>query len=606
MDEGANSGRSTSRALVYSSHLATMGSWARLAVGLAQSLNRLLPTDLATPAPVAPQVQEWAAELSVVAYEREMARQYDLLWNVDVFSYAEPLAKRNLAWVIAPHYNNVPPPDFELLAISDYVQSLVERYWQRICGRLYPWVRAFPAELQKERIILHVGRFLPPGELIDPGHLLAIDQFQALSREIDAPWQLVLVGALVPGCGAHLDQLQHAALGSNVRILGNADQPTLNAYFSMASLVWSTGGFASPEAPLAQGVFPLSVVEGSAAGAVPIAGKGGANAEVVIHGYNGLLVAEPQEFAEVTQALIRAPSAWSLLSQRAQVTSQGWTSEEVFLDRLQAVLQNRPAARPPVPRWLDTAPPQKQVTAVITMHNQAELTAECLKALKTCNPDVQIVLVDNASTDDLSEVRGLIEANGGTYLRRETNDGLGAALAAAKPHCQRPFVLVMHNDVLPIQSGDWLDVLLAEMTDDRVGIVGAKLKYPDGARLQFAGWGFAAEQGGRFFHVGDGEADEPRYNRREEVLGVSSACMVCRLDGFHPDPALQVVYVDLDLCLKVKRQGFRVIYQPAVALLHAEGATRRLRSDITEVVAQDRAHFFATYAEMIERASPEG
>ena len=190
------------RALVYSSHLSTMGSWSRLALGLAHTLNRLMPTDLATPTHVSAHVGQWASGFNLVRYEREMAKDYDLLWNVDIFSYAEPLAKRNLAWVIAPHYNNVPPPDFELFAISEYVQSLIERFWKRISQRLYPWVPAFPNAVEKERAILHVGRFIRPNDLVDSGQLLAIEQFNALVQEYQAwRWQLVLLSVFVLGHG---------------------------------------------------------------------------------------------------------------------------------------------------------------------------------------------------------------------------------------------------------------------------------------------------------------------------------------------------------------------------------------------------------------------
>ena len=222
-----------------------------------------------------------------------------------------------------------------------------------------------------------------------------------------------------------------------------------------------------------------------------------------------------------------------------------------------------------------------------------------MTSLADYNTEVKVILVDSGSTDDMSSLQTLVEENGGVFVRRESNDGLGAAWAEAKSYCDRQFVLLMHNDSIPITSGDWLDVLLAEMNDDSVGIVGAKLVKPQGNIVQFAGWRFVTENEGAFFHFGDGQPDEPRFNQRSNVIGVSSACMICRTELFEPDENFQIVYCDLDLCFKANSGGFQVIYQPASSIFHLEGATRNTRADVNDIVASDKEHFFRIHGPLI-------
>ncbi len=591
---------------MYSSHLGGMGSWARYAIAAARALAQLMPTQLAVAGPLSPQVADWAAGLELVPYDREATRGAELLLNVDAFSYAEPLAQRNIAWVFAPHHNNVPPPEFELYAVSEYVQAVAEKTWQRMCGRLYPPVTWQPNEAEKERLILHVARFVPPSELIDPGHRVAIEQFGKLTLELEeSRWQLALIGGLVPGAGGYLDALQQATAGSNIRLLANADQGTLQTYLSMATFVWDTAGFEADGSPLSRRLFPATVLEGSAAGAVPIAGDHGANREVITHGYNGLLVEEPDQYAELTKQLIQMPSAWAMLSQRAYIGTRGWISETTFLERVEAMLGKRQVPRPPVPRWLDTAPGQDEVTAIVVFHNQIEATTQCLEMLTQLNPSVRVVLVDNRSSEDPAALRQHVEDRGGVYLRRESNDGLGPAWHEAAAVCDRPFVLLLHNDCCPVLSGDWLDVLLAELQDDdQVAIVGAKLIRPDGKTIQFAGWGYRPEHGGVFSYRGDGEPDAPCYNIRGEAVAVSSAAMLCRREHFAPDPTYQLVFGDFDLCLKAREAGHKVVYQPAAFLVHAEGTTRRSRPDVEAVVQADRRHFLASYPQFAPEPPP--
>lgn len=594
--------RDTSKTtLVYCGQLAVPNHDARCAVALARALSASQPVDLAVNGPAIPQVLDWTDGLHILPYEPGMAANYARLWNVDATTYAEPLASHNLAWVSRPHHNNVPPPDFQLLGMSDHVVAAIENRWGRLATRLYPTVATQSVPVEKEKIILSVGHFMAPNPVQDHGHLHCIEQFRQLCVAGHGDWQLVLVGGLAPGQAAFYDQLLAAAVGLNIRILANADQSTLNYYLAVASIYWRLEGLSHPDNRAAQGAFPLALVEAAAAGAVPLATHNGAAPEVIRHGYNGFLLESSEQCLELTSSLVQAPSAWAMLSQRARVSGEGWADEAVFTDRLQAVLLGHSAARPPQRLWLEEAVGQDRVCAVVPAFNQAEMTHKCLAVLRELNPDVKIILIDNGSTEDLSTAARLAEESGGHMQRLENNQGLGGALAVAAPHCDRPFVAILHNDVFPVGSGDWLDVLLAEMADPNVGVVGPKLKLADGKTVQFAGWGFSPDNGGMFFHMGDGKPDEPRFNQRLTALGVSSACMICRRELFDPDQGYQLIYSDLDLCIKAANAGKGTIFQPASVLVHQEGMTRNTLSDHSSLAGADRERFLSAYPQWVEQ-----
>jgi GT2 family glycosyltransferase len=161
-------------------------------------------------------------------------------------------------------------------------------------------------------------------------------------------------------------------------------------------------------------------------------------------------------------------------------------------------------------------------------------------------------------------IEGVIETTGqkplvvegGTFAE---NCNLGAAGTAAD-------VLIFLNDDCELLTG-WLEPLLKPFEDERVGIVGAKLVYPDG-RVQHAGVWFDQPNGVLTAH--NHLDDFPSRN----VDAVTGACMAVRATTFHDlggfDPAFRNGYEDVDLCLRARRDGWRIWYECDSVLIHHE------------------------------------
>lgn len=210
---------------------------------------------------------------------------------------------------------------------------------------------------------------------------------------------------------------------------------------------------------------------------------------------------------------------------------------------------------------------------VIPVYNHLDTTLVCLRALaETRNRTPhEIIIVDDCSSD--ASATTLPSVQGLRYLRNQENLGfIGACNAGAAQACGE-FVVFLNNDTA-VQDG-WLDALVDTFEQHRdVGLVGAKLVYPDG-RLQEAGGIVFADGSGWNYGRFDDPAD-PRYNFVREVDYCSGAAIAIRTELFrqfggfdtHYAPAY---YEDTDLAMKVRQAGLRVLYQPASVVVHFEG-----------------------------------
>ncbi len=249
-----------------------------------------------------------------------------------------------------------------------------------------------------------------------------------------------------------------------------------------------------------------------------------------------------------------------------------------------------------------------QVSIVIPVYNKVELTAACLNSLVEypASVDVEVIVVDDCSSDGTADY--LADCQGLTVLRNAGNAGFidscnrGAAAASGE------FLVFLNNDTTVTEG--WLEALLSPMQrDPSVGIVGARLVYPDG-RLQEAGGLIFSDGSGWNYGRGD-DPDLPQYNFLSETDYVSGACLAIRrqefehLGGFDTRyrPAY---YEDTDLCFQVRASGRKVVYQPAATIVHHEGATSGTdeSSGAKRYQAVNRDKFRERWAELLADHPP--
>ena len=141
------------------------------------------------------------------------------------------------------------------------------------------------------------------------------------------------------------------------------------------------------------------------------------------------------------------------------------------------------------------------------------------------------------------------------------------------------YLLFLNNDVKSINP-DWLEEMLGVCQRPEVGGVGAKLIYPDNT-IQHAGCviGMGGIAGHMFV---DMPADRTGYLHKASLLqdmsAVTAACLLMKKEVFEQaggfTEELAVAFNDVDLCLKVRKNGYLIVYDPYAKLYHMESKTR--------------------------------
>jgi GT2 family glycosyltransferase len=158
------------------------------------------------------------------------------------------------------------------------------------------------------------------------------------------------------------------------------------------------------------------------------------------------------------------------------------------------------------------------------------------------------------------------------------------------------YLVFLHDDVRPMRP-DWLANLLAVAQRPEVGVVGAKLVYPNGAIQQS---GIVAGMSGGAGYPGRGlyQSDYWRWlDYTRNVTAVSSACLVTRQQVFESvggfDDAFRSDLAAVDFCLRVRQAGFEVILEPRACLIHEERDRVQPSSEEQELFRKKWHHILA-------------
>lgn len=217
------------------------------------------------------------------------------------------------------------------------------------------------------------------------------------------------------------------------------------------------------------------------------------------------------------------------------------------------------------------------VYCILLQWRSCDDTLECLESLQAASyPNLRIVVVDNGTPESCRrELRTRFPAvelllnDDNLGFSGGNNRGIAYALAQGAD-----YVLVLNNDT--VVAPDFLEPLVARLSADRrIGMVGPKI-YQQGAagQLWFAGttrdWLLGRPL--RLRHRGFGRIDRGQYDREQYGDFLSGCAMLLRREVFERvgmfDPAFFAYFEDVDLCLRVRREGYRILYVPAARVYH--------------------------------------
>ncbi len=245
----------------------------------------------------------------------------------------------------------------------------------------------------------------------------------------------------------------------------------------------------------------------------------------------------------------------------------------------------------------------KKISIIIPVRDRVDLLARCLESVmsKTSYAPYEIVVVDNDS--ETGEARAYFSQFKHRLLHYGGPFNFSAVNNFAVEQTDSPWLLFLNNDTEVI-DGDWLNTMAEHVQRPEVGAVGPRLLYPDDT-VQHAG--IVVGVGGIAEHAFRGfPAEAPGVCRQLQVTrnysSVTGACLLTRRDVFDEvggfdEERLPVTFSDVDLCLKMRRAGYLIVYTPFAKLYHHESGTRRrtvepletevMRERWPEVLARD-------------------
>lgn len=225
---------------------------------------------------------------------------------------------------------------------------------------------------------------------------------------------------------------------------------------------------------------------------------------------------------------------------------------------------------------------QPLVSVLVLNHNGKHFLQDCFESLYASTyPHQELILVDNASTDDsLPYMRdhfpevSILESGG--------NIGYSGAYNLAFKKAKGKYFVLLNNDTKV--DPDWLEPLVEEAEkDERIGMLQPKINSMiDLGYFEYAGasgghmdrYGFPFLRGRIFFHI---EKDEGQYDDPSEIFWASGAALFIRKDMLRYTGDLDEDFVhhmeEIDLCWRGQLQGFRARVVPRSRILHHAGAT---------------------------------
>jgi len=216
------------------------------------------------------------------------------------------------------------------------------------------------------------------------------------------------------------------------------------------------------------------------------------------------------------------------------------------------------------------------------------LTVNHLELIKPCVESIQKNLSQKYRTEVLIADTGTTEKEVWDFYKKAKRRWLNIKIVKIgsyhfcknyndlfKKYANGQYLVLLNNDT--IVKNNWLDNLVDPLQDKRVGIVGGKLLYADDT-IQHAGMEFVGDNA---LAVYRGERkDLPEINFKAYVPVVTFACAALRHDvynRFQMDEEFREEAQDTDMCLRMCKAGFRILYNPEAEIFHFEGKTRDWR-----------------------------
>ncbi|MEN8116161.1 MAG: glycosyltransferase family 2 protein [Bacteroidota bacterium] len=227
---------------------------------------------------------------------------------------------------------------------------------------------------------------------------------------------------------------------------------------------------------------------------------------------------------------------------------------------------------------------QKAKIAIVILNwNGEKLFPDFLPSIIKNSPgeQVEIIVADNGSSDNslqfLTDNFPTV-----TILDLETNYGFAKGYNVALAKIEADYFVLVNSDVKVTKN--WLEPCIKRFEEDdkTVAIQPKILSYNEPELFEYAGaaGGFIDKFGYPFCRgriLNQVETDENQYDQSSEIFWASGACMFIRADAFKNTGGFDADFwahmEEIDLCWRLKNQGYKIVYEPKSVVYHLGGGT---------------------------------
>lgn len=237
---------------------------------------------------------------------------------------------------------------------------------------------------------------------------------------------------------------------------------------------------------------------------------------------------------------------------------------------------------------------ESKISIIIPTKDQLQLLKACVDSVlsKSSYSNYEIIIIDNNSTEveTLEYFNDLSRSSAGRVriVAYPKPYNFSAINNFAAKQAAGDYLVLLNNDTMVLQA-EWLQGMLSQTQRSDVGIVGVKLVFPN-KTLQHAGvvLGMGANGVAEHPHIAMPMESAGYMNRAalvQDFSAVTAACLMIEKKlyqqvGGLDEENFKVLYNDVDLCLKVREQGYKVLWTPDVTLIHhGSSSLKKVKQD---------------------------
>lgn len=237
-----------------------------------------------------------------------------------------------------------------------------------------------------------------------------------------------------------------------------------------------------------------------------------------------------------------------------------------------------------------------KLSIVIVNYNGGDHLLKCLESLEAIKQevDLKVWVVDNASQDDsLKSVKDKFPQI--SYIENAENLGFGRANNQALRQIDDGYILILNPDT--VLDVGVLPVLLQYMESHQdVGAATCKIVFENGDIDLTAHRGFPTPWASLLYLLGNDSLyhlSGRDMNSIHEVDAITGAFFLTRAEVLKKVGLFDEDYFmyaeDIDLCYRIKKEGYKIVYIPTVSILHVKGISSGLKKQSQHLTTADKA-----------------